>query len=65
VLAFVMDQIRRAGINIEEVQNLIFEGAAAASCRIQLDIEPTAELLKNIREGNSDVIGLELLKLGD
>jgi D-3-phosphoglycerate dehydrogenase / 2-oxoglutarate reductase len=63
VLAFVMDQIRRAGINIEEVQNLIFEGAAAASCRIQLDIEPDSGLLKSIQEGNPDVIGLELLKL--
>ena len=45
VLAFVMDQIRRAGINIEEVQNVIFDGAAAASCRIQLDGEPAADLL--------------------
>lgn len=65
VLAFVMDQIRRAGINIEEVQNLIFEGAAAASCRIQLDVQPSSELLKNIQEGNQDIIGLELLQLGD
>ncbi len=65
VLAFVMDQIRRAGINIEEVQNLIFEGAAAASCRIQLDIQPSGELLKNIKEGNQDILGLELLKIGD
>ncbi len=63
VLAFVMDQIRRAGINIEEVQNLIFEGAAAASCRIQLDIEPSADLLNTIKQGNSDIIGLELLRL--
>jgi D-3-phosphoglycerate dehydrogenase len=65
VLAFVMDQIRRAGINIEEVQNVIFEGAAAASCRIQLAIEPTAQLLEIIQQGNPDIIGLELLKLGE
>ena len=65
VLAFVMDQIRRAGINIEEVQNVIFEGAAAASCRIQLDIEPGAELLAGIKGGNADILGLELLRLGD
>jgi D-3-phosphoglycerate dehydrogenase / 2-oxoglutarate reductase len=63
VLAFVMDQIRRAGINIEEVQNVIFEGAAAASCRIQLDVEPAAELLATIKAGNADIIGLESLKL--
>ena len=65
VLAFVMDQVRRAGINIEEVQNVIFEGAAAASCRIQLDAEPGADLLRTLREGNPDIIDLDLLRLGD
>jgi D-3-phosphoglycerate dehydrogenase / 2-oxoglutarate reductase len=65
VLAFVMDQIRRAGINIEEVQNLIFDGASAASCRIQLDIQPTAELLRTIKAGNADILGLELLRLNE
>jgi D-3-phosphoglycerate dehydrogenase len=64
VLAFVMDQIRRAEINIEEVQNVIFEGATAASCRIQLNSEPPAGLLSAIKEGNADIIGLELLKIG-
>ncbi len=63
VLAFVMDQIRRAGINIEEVLNVIFEGAAAASCRIQLSQEPAAELLVSIRKGHPDIIGLDVLKL--
>lgn len=63
VLAFVMDQIRRAGINIEEVQNVIFEGAAAASCRIQLGTEPAGELLAAIKKGNPDIIGLELLRI--
>jgi len=65
VLAFVMDQIRRAGINIEEVQNVIFEGAAAASCRIQLDAEPGADLLAGIKAGNGDILGLEVLRIGD
>ena len=63
VLAFVMDQIRRAGINIEEVQNVIFEGAAAASCRIQLDAEPGAGLLASIQAGNPDIMGIELLRI--
>jgi D-3-phosphoglycerate dehydrogenase len=65
VLASVLDQIRRADINIEEVQNVIFEGAAAASCRIQLDGEPAPDLLVAIQEGNPDILGLELLRLGD
>jgi D-3-phosphoglycerate dehydrogenase / 2-oxoglutarate reductase len=64
VLAFVMNQIRRAGINIEEVQNIVFEGAAAASCRIQLNIEPGSDLLAGIKGGNADIISIELLKIG-
>ena len=65
VLAFVMDQVRRAGINIEEVQNVIFEGAAAASCRIQLGVEPGAELLAGIKAGNENILGLQALRIGD
>ena len=64
VLAFVMDHIRRAGLNIEEVQNVIFDGAHAASCRIQLGGEPPAALLATIREGNPDIIGLDALQIG-
>ncbi|MGA2864935.1 MAG: NAD(P)-dependent oxidoreductase [Verrucomicrobiota bacterium] len=63
VLAFVMDQIRRGGINIEEVQNVIFEGAAAASCRIQLDAEPDAALIAALKAGCTDILGLELLRI--
>jgi D-3-phosphoglycerate dehydrogenase len=58
-----MDQIRRAGINIEEVQNVIFDGAAAATCRIQLDHEPDAELLAALQAGNPDILGLEWLPM--
>ena len=65
VLAHVMDQIRRANTNIEEVQNIIFEGAAAACCRIQLNTEPEEKLLNSIREGNQDIISVESLKLSE
>jgi len=64
VLAFVMDHIRRAGLNIEEVQNVVFDGALAASCRIQLAGDPPPPLLSTIREGNPDIIGLDLLQIG-
>jgi len=65
VLAYVMDQIRRANMNIEEVQNIIFDGATAASCRIQLDAQPDDKLLATIKDGNSDIIGLEVLRIGE
>jgi D-3-phosphoglycerate dehydrogenase len=64
VLAFVMDHIRRAGLNIEEVQNVVFDGALAASCRIQLAGDNPAPLLSTIQEGNPDIIGLDLMHLG-
>src|SRR6266446_3143268 len=65
VLAYVMDQIRRANTNIEEVQNIIFDGAAAACCRIQLNTEPGEKLLTAIKTGNPDIIGVESLKIGE
>lgn len=64
VLAFVMDQIRRANINIEEVQNTVFEGAAAACCRIQLNAEPDEALLQTLRTGNPDIIEIDMLRIG-
>ena len=64
VLAFVMDHIRRAGLNIEEMQNVVFDGALAACCRIQLAGDPPASLLSTIQEGNADILGLELLPIG-
>ena len=65
VLAYVMDQIRRANINIEEVENIIFDGAAAACCRIQLNTEPKPDLLTAIKTGNPDIIGVESLRIGE
>ncbi len=64
VLASVLDVIRRANINVEEVQNIVFDGAAAASCRIQLNAEPGADVLRAIAKGSSDIIGLEAIKIG-
>ena len=63
VLAFVMDHIRRAGLNIEEVENVVFDGAQAASCRIQLGGDPPETLLSTIQEGNQDILGLDLLQI--
>jgi len=63
VLAFVLDAIRRAGINVQEVRNIVFDGAAAASCSIHLDTEPSEGLLEILRKGNPDIIGLETAQL--
>ncbi len=48
VLARVLDVIRKGGINVEEMENVVFEGARAASARIRLGARPAAELLAEL-----------------
>ena len=48
VLAGVLNELRNAGINIEEMQNTIFDGDAAASCSLTLDKKPDPDTLSII-----------------
>ena len=48
VLAGVLDKLKDAGINVEEMENTIFEGGEAASCALRLDEAPRAELIADI-----------------
>jgi len=59
VLAGVLDELRNQGVNIEEMENMIFEGGATASCTLRLDDMPTAEVLVAIKK-NPDIIQLSL-----
>ncbi|MBI5069731.1 MAG: hydroxyacid dehydrogenase [Deltaproteobacteria bacterium] len=63
VLANVLGAIREAGINVEEVQNTVFEGAAAACCTIRLDERPPAELVQRIRARTDEVMFVECFDL--
>jgi len=45
------------------MENIVFEGAAAAVARINLDNAPTKESLKQLEESNPDIIELDLLDL--
>jgi D-3-phosphoglycerate dehydrogenase len=62
VLAAVLDQIRAAGINVQEMENIVFEGAEAAVARINLEAAPPDETLAKVRDGG-DIIELDLLEL--
>jgi D-3-phosphoglycerate dehydrogenase len=62
VLASVLGAVREAGINVEEVQNTVFEEALAASCSIELDEPPGADLLARIR-GLGDVLFVDAVEL--
>ncbi len=49
VLAGVLDAVREAGWNVQEMENLIFAGAEAACARIRFDGRPDARTLDRIR----------------
>lgn len=63
VLASVFDQLKRAGINVQETENIVFDGAIAAIARIHLDSAPSDEVLDAIKANSQDIIELSLLKL--
>jgi D-3-phosphoglycerate dehydrogenase len=63
VLAGVLDAIKAEQINVQEMENIVFEGAAAAVARINLDNAPTRECLNRLQTGNTDIIELDLLEL--
>ncbi len=63
VLASVLEAIKAEQINVQEMENIVFEGAAAAVARINLDNPPSRAMLDHLRAGNADIIELDLLKL--
>jgi D-3-phosphoglycerate dehydrogenase len=64
VLAQVLDAIKAEQINVQEMENIVFEGAQAAVARINLDKAPTQEALDRLRASNEDIIELNVLEIG-
>jgi D-3-phosphoglycerate dehydrogenase len=63
VLANVLDAVRQAGINAQEIENTIFEGAQSACCKIQLDSRPPEEMLERIRSRAEEIIFVDMVEL--
>jgi D-3-phosphoglycerate dehydrogenase len=63
VLADVFDQLKAAGINVQETENIVFEGAVAAVARIHLDQAPSDQVLEAIRAKTNEIIEVSLLEL--
>jgi len=63
VLAHVFEHLRQGNLNVQETENVVFEGAEAAVARINLDDAPAPALLDQIRAGNADVLDLQLIAL--
>jgi D-3-phosphoglycerate dehydrogenase len=63
ILAHVLDAIRTANINVQEMENIIFEGSEAAVARINLEAAPSTATLDKLQTENPDIIELSLIGL--
>ncbi len=63
VLASVLDRIRAESINIQEMENVIFEGSGAAVARINLEGALASDVLERLKADNADIIELSLLEI--
>jgi D-3-phosphoglycerate dehydrogenase / 2-oxoglutarate reductase len=65
VLASVLDAIKAEHINVQEMENIVFEGAAAAVARINLDNAPSTETLERMRAENENILELSVLRIAE
>jgi D-3-phosphoglycerate dehydrogenase len=63
VLANVFTAIREAGINAQQIENTVFQEAAAACCVIALDERPAVEVLDRIRARQDEIIFADVFEL--
>jgi D-3-phosphoglycerate dehydrogenase len=63
VLSAVFSQLKQAGINVQETENIVFEGATAAVARIHLDRAPPQMALDAMRSESPDIIETSVLNL--
>src|ERR1035438_7821246 len=63
VLAGVLDLIRAAEINVQEMENIIFEGAEAAVARIHLETAPGPEVIAQIQASSPHILEVSLIAL--
>jgi len=63
VLAHVFNNLRRDNLNVQETENIVFDGAEAAVARINLDGAPSTALCDRIKAENTDVLDLQVVQL--
>jgi D-3-phosphoglycerate dehydrogenase len=63
VLATVLEAIKSEHINVQEMENIVFEGAEAAVARINLDNAPSSTVLDRLRSDNANIIELNVLEI--
>ena len=63
VLGHVFSLLAQSGVNVEEVENIIYHGAQATCARIHIDRSLEAPILDSVRNGNPHIINVELSAL--
>jgi D-3-phosphoglycerate dehydrogenase len=59
VLSHVFEELSNAGVNVEEMENVLYEGGLAACARIQLSATPTSEQIDFIKN-NENIFSVTL-----
>jgi D-3-phosphoglycerate dehydrogenase len=62
VLAGVLTALRKGDINVQEMQNIVFQGATAACAHIQVSHAPTTTLLAEI-QAHEFIFAVDVVKL--
>lgn len=63
VLAYVLNEIKAANINVQRMENIVFAGAEAAIARIELDGALNLETMDRIRGGDNNIVEATLIAL--
>ena len=63
VLAYVLNEIKAANINVQRMENIVFAGAEAAVARIELDGALVPETMNRIRDGDNNIVEATLIAL--
>jgi D-3-phosphoglycerate dehydrogenase len=63
VLAAVFGKLAGAGINAQEIENIVFENNEAAIARINLDKEPSAPLVDQVKAACPDILDIAIVAL--
>ncbi len=61
VLAKIFATLRGADVNVQQMENQVFEGSVAAVASINLDSEPSQDTLEAIR-GDDDILAISLVR---
>jgi len=63
VLAAVFDCLKKAQINVQETENIVFEGAKAAIARIHVDHAPNGDVLGDLHKCSPDVLDVAVVAI--